>query len=244
MKIYERIQTYHRLLRYRYHDEPAEFRFLRSRNYQGGSVLDIGAHRGEHSYWMHRKFGDDSRIVTFEPQPELAVYLSEFKRAFRLDRMTIVPFGLSSRGGKLRMHRPRSKWAAATVDEFWNDDAETDVFEVPVTTIDEYMAEHPKLRPVRFIKCDVESHETEVLTGAERILREDRPELLVDWSTPRRASRERLFGFVQQLGYSIYQFESGRLKPCTSAERHSPPSWELGPNYVLLPRESARALAA
>jgi FkbM family methyltransferase len=244
MNIYERIQTYHRLLRYRYHEERAELRFLLRRNYQSGSVLDVGAHRGEHSYWMHRKFGGETRIVTFEPQSELAMFLTDFKQAFRLDRMTIVPFGLSSRGGKLRMHRPRSKWAAATVDEFCNDDAETEVFDVPVTTIDEYMAEHPKLRPVRFIKCDVASHETEVLAGAERILREDRPELLVEWSTPRRATRERLFGFVQQLGYSIYQFESGRLAPCTTAERHSPPSWELGPNYVMLPRESSMSLAA
>jgi FkbM family methyltransferase len=244
MNIYERIQTYHRLLRYRYQEESAELRFLRSRQYEGGTVLDVGAHRGEHSYWMHRRFGSGTRIVAFEPQPELAMFLSDFKQSFRLDRMKIVPFGLSSRGGRLRMHRPRSKWAAATVDEFWNDDAETEVFDVPVTTIDEYLAEHPRLRPVRFIKCDVESHETEVLLGAERILREDRPELLVEWSTPRRTSREQLFGFVQQLGYAVYQFERGRLAPCTTAERHSPPSWELGPNYILLPRESSISIAA
>jgi FkbM family methyltransferase len=244
MNILERIQMYHRLLRYRFGQERAELRFLRSRKYQGGSALDVGAHRGEHSYWMHRRFGDDTRIVTFEPQPELAMFLTDFKKSFQLERMTIVPFGVSSRGGKLRMHRPRSKWAAATVDEFWNDDSQTEVFDVPVTTIDEYMAEHPNLRPVRFIKCDVESHETEVLIGAERILREDRPELLVEWSTPRRASRERLFGFMQQLGYSIFQFESGKLAPCTTAERHSPPSWELGPNYMLLPRETSMSIAA
>ena len=244
MNIYERIQTYHRLLRYRYQEERAELRFLLGRQYRGGSVLDVGAHRGEHSYWMHRRFRDDTRIVTFEPQPELAMYLTDFKKSFGLDRMTIVPFGLSSRGGKLRMHRPRSQWAAATVDEFCNDDPETEVFDVPVTTIDEYLAEHPELRPVKFIKCDVECHEAEVLAGAERTLRDDRPELMVEWSTPRRLYRERLFGLVQRLGYSIFQFENGRLAPCTTAERHSPPSWELGPNYILLPREAATLIAA
>jgi FkbM family methyltransferase len=244
MNLLERIQTYHRMLRYRYHDEKAELRFLLGRQYRGGSLLDVGAHRGEYSYWMHRQFREDMRIVTFEPQPELAMFLTDFKQSFGLDRMMIVPFGLSSRGGKLRMHRPRSKWAAATVDEFWNDDAETEVFDVPVTTIDEYLTEHPKLRPVRFIKCDVESHEMEVLVGAERILREDRPELLVEWTSPRRTLRDRLFGYVHQLGYTIFQFECGRLRPCTTAERHRPPSWELGPNYVLLPREAARGLAA
>ena len=244
MTWYERIQTYRRLLRYRLQAERAEMRFLLGRKLRGGSVLDVGAHRGEYSYWMHRQFREGTQVVAFEPQPELATFLDEFREAFRMDRMSVAPIGLSSRSGTLRMHRPRSQWGAATVDEFCNDDPETEVFDVPVTTIDEYLAEHPELRPVRFIKCDVEFHEAEVLAGAERVLREDRPELLVEWSTPRRAYRDKLFGLVQRLGYSIYQFESGKMVPCTTAERHSPPSWELGPNYVMLPREAATSAAA
>jgi hypothetical protein len=82
------------------------------------------------------------------------------------------------------------------------------------------------------------------LAGAERTLREDRPELLVEWSTPRRAYRERLFRFMERLSYTIYQFEYGRLVQCTSAERHAPPSWELGANYVFLPRDAASLAAA
>jgi FkbM family methyltransferase len=244
MNLYERIQTYHRLLRYRFHAQRAELRFLRGRRYQGGSVLDVGAHRGEFSYWMHRCFRDGMRIVTFEPQSELVKFLADFKQAFRLDRMIVAPFALSSTSGKKMMHRPRSRWNAATFDEFCSDDSKIELFDVPVTTIDDYLADHPELRPVRFIKCDVEFHEADVLAGAERILREDRPELLVEWSTPRRAYRERFFGLVQQLGYSIFQFESGHLKPCTSAKRRSPPSWELGPYYVVLPREILEVLAA
>jgi Methyltransferase FkbM domain len=88
---------------------------------------------------------------------------------------------------------------------------------------------------VLLIQCDVEYHEAEVLAGAERTLREDRPQILVEWSTPRRAYRERLFRLAKQLGYAIFQFEYGRLVPCTTAERRCPPSWELGGNYLLLP---------
>jgi hypothetical protein len=90
----------------------------------------------------------------------------------------------------------------------------------------------------------VEFHESQVLAGAETILREDRPELLVEWSTPRRAYREPLYRMMQRLDYAIYQFEYGRLVPCTSAERHRPPSPELGANYVFLPREAAALVAA
>ncbi|MCI0332013.1 MAG: FkbM family methyltransferase [Planctomycetes bacterium] len=244
MTLYERLHMLHRLLRYRWRAERAELRFLLGRRIHGGSVLDIGAHRGVYSYWMHRRFTEGTRVVAFEPQPELARHLADFKQAFHLDRMLIEPVGLSSQSGTLPMHRPRKHWGAATVDEFCYDDDQTDVFDVPVTTIDEYLAAHPELRPVRFIKCDVEYHEAEVLAGAERILRDDRPEILLEWSTPRRAYRERLFRLVARLNYAIFQFEYGRLTRCTSAERHSPPSWELGPNYLLLPHEIAASAAA
>jgi FkbM family methyltransferase len=244
MTLYQRLRMMHRLLRYRWKAERAELRYMFGRPVRGGSVLDVGAYRGVYSYWMHRWFRDGARIVAFEPQPELVHHLEDFKQAFGLERMVIAPLGLSSHSGRLRMRRPRAHWGAATVDEFCCDNDESDVFDVPVTTIDQYMAEHADLRPVRFITCDVEYHEAEVLAGAEQILREDRPELLVEWSTPRRSYRERLFRLTQRLGYLVFQFEYGRLVPCTSAERHGPPSWELGANYVLVPREIAAFAAA
>jgi FkbM family methyltransferase len=244
MNIYERLRMFHRLLRYRWSAERTELRFMFGRRASGGAVLDIGAHRGVYSYWMHRHFKDGTRVIAFEPQPELVEHLTRVKQAFHLERMIIAPVGLSSRGGRLKMHRPRNHWGAATVDEYTCDDDGTEVFDVPVTTIDEYLAERPELRPVRFIKCDVEYHEADVLAGAERTLREDRPEMLVEWSTPRQAYRDRLFKLMQRLGYAIFQFEYGRLVACTSPQRHSPPCWELGANYVFLPQEAATSAAA
>jgi FkbM family methyltransferase len=244
MTLYERIRMIHRLLRYRWRTERAELRFLLHRRISGGSVFDIGAHRGVYSYWMHRQFRAGTQVVAFEPQQELVRHLTLFKQTFRLERMLIEPLGLSSHSGTLPMRRPRHHWSAATVDEYCHSDAHTEEFEVPVTTIDEYVSQHPELRPVRFIKCDVEYHEAEVLAGAARTLREDRPELLIEWSSPRRAYRERMFRLAQQLSYSIFQFEYGRLTRCTTAERRCPPSWELGPNYVMLPHEFAASAAA
>jgi FkbM family methyltransferase len=244
MNVYERLRMVHRLLRYRWSAERVELRFMFDRRRSGGSVLDIGAHRGVYSFWMHRYFGEGTRVIAFEPQPELVGHLTRFKQAFQLERLDIAPVGLSSRSGTLKMHRPRHHWGAATVDELTCDEDDTDIFDVPVTSIDEYLAERSELRPVRFIKCDVEYHEADVLAGAERTLREDRPELLVEWSTPRRAYRERLFKLAQRLGYAIYQFECGKLVRCTTAERHSPPSWELGANYAFLPQEVAASAAA
>jgi FkbM family methyltransferase len=240
MRLVQRLHAWHRLLRYRWKSERQEMDFLLGHSFSGGTVLDIGAHRGVWSYWLHRAF-PSCQIVAFEPQPELVDYLAEFRSAFQLRRLTVVPMGLSSRGGVLEMRRPRQHWGAATVQ--WLDhpagvapDLET--FQVPVTTLDRYLAEHGGLRPVRLVKCDVEGHEADVLAGARRTLREDRPVLLVEWSTRDAARRQELFSLVTGLDYRVLQFERGRLTPCTSALRPSRPSWELGANYVLLPRES------
>jgi FkbM family methyltransferase len=244
MQLLKRLRMIHRVLRYRWNGERAELKFMLSRQCVGGSVLDIGAHRGVYSYWMHRHFHRGTRVVAFEPQSELVEHLKWFKKAFGMDRLTIAPVGLSAHSGMLRMRRPKQHWGAATLDEFAYEHDEMEAFNVPVTTIDEYLAKRPELRPVAFIKCDVEYHEADVLAGAERTLREDRPALLVEWTTPRRASRERLYRLMERLSYSIFQFEYGRLVPCTTAERHAPPSWELGANYVCMPREITAATAA
>lgn len=244
MTIFRRLGILQRLLCYRMWTERAELRYLASRPFEGGSVFDIGAHRGEYSYWMHRHLRNGTRVVAFEPQPELAQHLADFKQAFGLERLLIEPIGLSSQSGKLRMRRPQKRWEAATVDPYCQVDVQTEEFDVPVATIDEYVTAHPELRPVRFIKCDVESHDADVLAGATRTLREDRPEVMFEWSTPRRAYRERIVRLAQQLGYAVFQFEYGRLAPCTSVERKYPPSWELGANYLLLPSGRPEAVVS
>jgi len=235
MNWFKRLWTWLHLLRHRWSDDRPEMRYLLDRRFEGGSVLDVGAHRGESSYWMHNYFGEGTRVVAFEPQPELAEYLGEFKELLHLDRLEVAPVGLSSQSGKLAMHRQRDSWEAATFDVYCDENESTEALDVPVTTIDDYLAEHPELRPVRFIKCDVEYHEADVLAGAKQTLLEDRPEILLEWSTPRKAYRERLYRLAQELGYAIFQFEYGKLSPCVTPERRCPPSWELGGNYLLLP---------
>ena len=152
MNWFKRLRTWFRLLRYRWSAEPAEMRYLLGRHFSGGSVLDIGRTAASIAIGCISTSATGTRVVAFEPQPELAEFLVEFKQSFHLDRMQVAAVGLSSQSGSLRMHRPRTNWDSATVDEFCYDDDNTEVFDVPVTTIDEYLDAHPELRPVRFIK--------------------------------------------------------------------------------------------
>ena len=82
---------------------------------------------------------------------------------------------------------------------------------VTVTTLDALCVE-PAVRPVGFIKCDVEGHELEVLRGADQVLREDRPALLVESVDDRPAAGQtaRVFDHLRGLGYTGCFFVDGR----------------------------------
>jgi FkbM family methyltransferase len=234
MKLHDRLHALHRIWRYRLRTERQELAFMLGRRFPpGGSVLDIGANRGIYSYWMHRQFARHAQIVAFEPQPELVTYLAEFRRLFHLDRLTIEPLGLSSRPGTLPLMRPQAHWGAASFDSQVLAKENIISLSVAVTTLDDYLSRHPELRPVRLIKCDVEQHEANVLLGAVNTLREDRPELLLEWADEDPARRVVLFELLCELGYRAERFTKRGLIPTDCAARQcGAETWD---SYVFLP---------
>ena len=212
----------HRAWRYRLRSEKDELRFVRSLELAGKTVLDIGANWGIYSYWLHKKVGSSGTVVAFEPQPELAAHLERFKAAFGLRRLLVAEVALSSRPGGLALVRPRKHWGGASVGGKVGPDV--DVLKVRGTTLDDYFAAHAGLRPVRFIKCDVESHELEVLVGGKQLLEADRPVLLFE-SAPLASLPERrcsIFELLEGIGYRGLFFYHGHRIPIESynADRH------------------------
>jgi len=179
MNLLKRGHFLHRAWRYRLRSEKFGVAFLRSRDLRGRTAVDIGANRGIFSYWMSRCVGPDGRVVAFEPQPELAVQLQELRRDFSLNRLEIVEAGLSSTAGVLTLRRPKDFWGGASFQGSDADDGGCDLIRVRVLKLDDHFAAHPD-RPIAFIKCDVEGHELHVFQGGQRILTEDRPDLLFE----------------------------------------------------------------
>lgn len=241
MRFYDRIHALHRAWRYRLRTERHELRYMLGCSFPlGGSVLDVGANRGIYSYWMHKHFSTARHVVAFEPQAELVAHLEELKAAFRLERLLIAPVALSSASGSRVLRRPQRHWGGATFDDRTTFQDSVEAIPVAVTTLDDYLACRPDLRPVRFIKCDVQNHEADVLKGAANVLQEDQPELLLEWADNDESRREALFDLLTSLNYRSYRFIDGALRPEKSAMRHrGPTNWE---NYLFLP--ASRSLHA
>jgi FkbM family methyltransferase len=233
MHILERAHAYHRAWRYRLRTERQEIAYLLSRDLRGATVVDIGANRGIYSYWMHKAVAPDGNVVAFEPQPELAAYLRELKSALRLNRLTVVEAALSSSTGEGRLVRPRIHWGAGSLE--LEPAADRDALTVPTTTLDEYFLRSP-LRPVRFIKADIQGHEHACFVGGERLLGEDRPTVLCESED---YALEPIRSYLTALDYDGFFFLRGHLTPVTQFARLRAliPAPYL--NYVFLPREHA-----
>jgi FkbM family methyltransferase len=206
-----------------------------SRDLRDATVADIGANRGVYSYWMHQAVAPQGRVVAFEPQPELAAYVNDIRTAFRLNRLTVVQSAVSSRVGERRLVRPRQHWAGASLELEPNCDADT--LNVATTTLDDYFQDSP-LRPLRFIKADVQGHEYDCFVGGEQTLKEDRPEILCECLDP---EFERVHSHLTTLGYTGFFFYRNKLTPVSQLKqlRRTIPAPYL--NYVFVPTERARA---
>lgn len=194
---YDRLHMMHRCWRLRFKSEVPSIQYVRNASLAGSTVLDIGANKGVYSIYMSRAAGPGGQLVAFEAQPELGDHLRAVKQSFGLDNMTLVNQGLSSRTGTLTMRRTA---AGSGMASFHKVAAEgLDEIDIPVIRLDDYVQENA-LGPIRFIKCDVESHELDVFKGGEKTLTTDKPTLLFECHESEEQDGE-LFRFLTNIGY-------------------------------------------
>jgi FkbM family methyltransferase len=144
---------------------------LRAARDPGGLMMDVGAARGLISV-MFCAASSANRAVAYEPSP---VQAGDAARAGEMngisERMTIRAAAVGAAPGTV----------AGAVDSIGLIDlspgAGAEIFDVEMTTLD---AEVDRVGVPSVVKVDVEGHELEVLLGAERLLRDHRPLLLLE----------------------------------------------------------------
>jgi FkbM family methyltransferase len=241
MNWFQRVRFMSRAWRYRLKDEEFGLSFLRSHNFENQTIVDIGANQGIFSYWMHLLVGSAGRVVAFEPQADMVRCLYDLKAAFGLNQLEIAPCGLSSQPGELVLRCPKGHSGGASFEWYSNRTEGIDTVTAEVTTLDRYFANH-SARPIRFIKCDVEGHELQVFQGGQRLLTEDRPELLFECSHP-GVPECPVFTYLQSLGYEGYCFLRRGFAPVSDYRslRSQLPRFAKR-DFVFVPREKHQAL--
>lgn len=124
------------------------------------TALDIGAHVGTWSMHLAKKF---ERVNAFEP---LAEHASCFVRNVDMKNVTLFDCALGDKTGSVEMEVPQGSCGGTHV----KGDGD-----IPLMPLDSF-----KFENVDFIKIDVEGFEYFVVKGGKRMIRENKPVIIVE----------------------------------------------------------------
>jgi FkbM family methyltransferase len=167
----------------------------------GGVFLDIGANIGFMSMALK---SIASRIVAFEPQPEVYnVMVENIKNASGNAEFSVLCCGVSNKTGTAQM--PRIRYGdRGNYGGLGFGRSELGSYSVPLVTIDGL--EFPS---VDLVKIDVEGHELQVLEGMVDTISRCRPVMYIEDDRPEKSKALR--EFIIRNGYTI--------------EEHNPPMY-------------------
>jgi FkbM family methyltransferase len=145
------------------------------------TIVDVGANIGLYCCVAADRAPVTSRIVAFEPVPENLRYLRQnLQENEQMELVTIEEQAVGQASGNIQLyllegstckHSPSAKNAL---------DSTTSIT-VPVVSLDDYLEQKLRDRPIELLKVDVEGYEGAVLRGAHRALHEDRPTLFIEF---------------------------------------------------------------
>jgi len=233
MKLILKVKTYYRFWEFRLRAEKESIRFLLNKDLKGTTAIDIGANKGVYTYWMSKIVTNNGKVYSFEPQPELGLFLNELKDSFALQNTEVINKGLSSGKGDVNLYRRKVGDGRAMIGIEGNklfDPSGKERIGVQVITLDDFL-DTKKNTCISFIKCDVEGHELEVFKGGEETLKKHKPILLFECHH-QEALQGDIFRFLEKLGYSGFFFNGLERVPVSRFDSVPYPRSDNHRNYI------------
>lgn len=168
-------------------------------------VYDIGAHIGYTALLFADVLNGSGEVHAFEILPSMVeTFLKPTIAANEFQNIFVHAVGLSSREHTIEL--PVGATGMTSIAARVPDGAQTDVCRV--TTLDAYVSEMNLPRP-SFIKMDIERAEVECLKGADQVLRNCRPTLVIEFHGVELI--EEGFRKLDPLGYSLFTRKGNRI---------------------------------
>lgn len=134
----------------------------------GTTAIDIGAHIGTHTLSMSKLVGDRGRVVAFEPQLKLYSELVMNMELNQRNNVTAYRCAVGDSYKEIEMNLPVPNNEGGTAIGSGGDSA-------LMITLDSLGLDN-----VSFMKIDVENLEDDVLRGAEKTIRKNRPTIILE----------------------------------------------------------------
>lgn len=172
--------------------EPAVTRTISSVVRPGDVCLDIGANFGWYTTLLHRLVGAEGTIHAFEPVPGIFASLKKnLDLAGDPANVKLNNVALGDAPGEVELHLfaglPNGHTSLSTQgrDDFT-------IVKSPMLVLDNYLSEN-NIRPVNFVKMDVEGAELMCLRGAGKLFDQEVPPI---WMIEMAEATARGFGYL------------------------------------------------
>jgi FkbM family methyltransferase len=191
---------------------------------QPGSVVwDVGANVGLFSFCTAARAGRDGFVLAIEPDCWLASMISRSARALDRDRfqssnVEVLCAAVSASCHVSRLEvAERARASNHLVEAVGSSQASATRYTQPtaVVTLDSLLQYFP---PPSVLKIDVETHESRVLLGAQRLLKEIGPTI---WCEVDPASSEEVTKLLHAAGYELYGAQTRPHPPTKRAWFHT-----------------------
>lgn len=170
---------------------------------RGQVVYDIGAHVGWYTAIASRLVGEGGTVVAFEPLPENLAYLRRHVEMNDLRNVVVQPVAVAASPGRASFEPGPSRFHGKI-----SGTGEADL-EVTVLTLDG-LVESGEVPPPDLVKMDVEGSEVDALEGADTVLGDARPTVLLSVHGPETSRR--CAEILRGRGYRLEALEASDLE--------------------------------
>jgi FkbM family methyltransferase len=186
-----------------------EEKFLTNLNFNGKTIVDVGAYIGMYSLFFARAAGRKGKVFSFEPNPKNYEELVFNLELNALKNVKAYNLALGRDKSEMKLVVPAYSSRGSLNSEVQRKLLKTEncgCFDVKVESLDNLIKNGLVLKP-DFIKIDVEGFEAEVLEGMSETIAEYKPELLIELHEPLK----RKVVDMLLVNYLIYDIESKML---------------------------------
>ena len=177
----------------------------------GQVVLDIGMHLGYYATLFAQLVGPNGHVHAFEPTPSTRAVAGE--NVGRFANLTVHPFAVWSCVEKMEFNDYGEKFMAfnSFTEARLGDQLPTArKFMVEAMPLDDFCR---KIRgPVALVKVDAESAESNIIAGAQHLLRSDQPLVSLEVGDfAENGHSAKLIGLMAGCGYQAWELADGRF---------------------------------
>ena len=189
----------------------------------GTDSIDVGVYRGVYSYEMSKY---SKKVHSFEPNPIIFKYIN--KNLSNQNNTINLKVPIRNSNFKKENFEEYYEMGLATIHQK-NNFKDYENFKIETKKIDDFSFDNK----ISFIKIDVEGHELEVIDGAKKTIKKNKPILLVEIVKEHtKKNVHESINYINSLNYDSFFYYKKNIQNTTSYA-----NLDLFNNFIFFPKE-------